>query len=140
MNAPYRDADFPRCLGCQQPIRTEGESLHCDACGASLVSLAALTATLRADTKLPAVVTFTHERPDAAHCPRCTGAMLRCRIDVQLEGTHAHTWRSLLRCPTDGVWFSREGLAKFNALVERKAAKEYKRELGPRAHGLFTIR
>ena len=139
MSAPYRDQELS-CPGCQAPLRIEGERLCCDGCGGVLVLVAELATLLGDLTKLPLEIGFTHERASELRCARCGSAMNRCRIDVRFDKTHAQPWRTVFRCGTDGVWFPRDRYARFIALVERKAAEEYKRELPGGNPGLFALR
>src|SRR4051812_30840720 len=140
MSDPYRDEALS-CPACQAPLRADGERLVCDVCSGELVTVAELGVVLREVTKMELDIGFTRERPSDLRCPRCTGAMTRCRIDVRLDRMHAHPWRSLFRCATDGVWFPRGRHARLVALVERKANEWYKRQLpGGGTRGLFSIR
>lgn len=139
MSTPYRDHELA-CPGCRAPLRLDGERLCCDACGGVLAPVGDLTTALTELTKLPLEIGFTRERVADLACPRCAAPMSRCRIDLRFDKTHAHPWRSVFRCATDGVWFPRNRYARFLALVERKAADEYKRELPGRPPGLFSMR
>src|SRR5512133_1538945 len=111
MADPYRDPELP-CPACTKPLRAYQNELVCDACNGIMVSVADLSGAIEDLTSVVPELAWDREKPSQRKCPQCRGAMVVCKIVLELEGETLHPKPELDRCEVHGVWFDREELAK----------------------------
>lgn len=95
------------------------QRLCCDACNGILLELADLTISISELTGGDPQIGFVRERPGERACPRCAMMMSVCRLDVALMDQRPTLRPALDRCPTHGVWFDANELAKVFEVLHR---------------------
>jgi hypothetical protein len=101
MGDPY----LHECPSCGAGLREHGGRLCCDHCHGMFLTSADLARAIDEITAVACSVTFRDDARGDRTCPRCSAAMVVCRLTVQVDSNDVQPKTALERCDEHGVWF-----------------------------------